>query len=360
MVGWFYMMTNFKLGVIIPVYDNISAFNFLLEGLSNQYNFSDFYTIIINDNPFKTSIKELCYKYRTNLHIVYIENEKNIGTGLSRNKGLTWCQANNIEYVTFIDSDDFVPPGYIKSLLNIIIRENVDLVVNNFLTFYPHYEYTERGGFNALPFVFAKIYRMSAIGNLRFLNMPLLEDLTFNLMFLDRPRKIYYNEHMSGLYCHYVYKDSLTAKARNSNDYKTSLSYHMLLAIHQYLIHSERSMIENPFIIRYIANNLYILYEEGKIYCPKDIDKFDDLVTKILSDLRVQDIFNNIYLYVEDSPLFCPQYILSRDGRDYQTVTSTNQFHFIDQSLMDFFKKHGFTPHINFDLLKNDRNLYKI
>ena len=260
----------------------------------------------------------------------------------------------------FIDSDDFVPPGSIKSLLNTIIREEADLIVSNFLIFYPHYDFIERRDLETLPFIFAKIYKMSAIGGLRFSNVKLLEDLTFNLMFLDQPKKVFYETRTGGLYFHYIKENSLTSKAEKSDDYQNSLSYYMLLAIYKYLQYSKQIAITDSFISRYIINNLYALYEEGIVYCPNNKKEFDILTNKILADKRVQNLFNDVFLYATGSTCFCSQYALAYNGRDYQTAISTNQVHFFNETIIDFFKNHGYNPNIDFNLLNNDINLYKI
>ena len=140
--GDFYM-EHFPLAVIIPAYNKPQEFHFLLEGLANQYNFSDFYTIIINDNANNPEeISRVCDDFKDRLHIVYFQNSKNLGPGPSRNIGIDWCVENNVEYIMFLDSDDFIAPGAIKFLLNNIISNQADLVFDNWSNIFSNCQYT--------------------------------------------------------------------------------------------------------------------------------------------------------------------------------------------------------------------------
>lgn len=353
-----------SLGVIIPIYDNLKAFKFLLEGLSNQYNFSNFYTLVINDNPGNKEIKEICNLFKNELHIVYFENKYNIGPGLSRNIGINWCQRNNIDYIMFLDGDDFIAPGGIRYFLNSIIKNNADLVINNFSAVYSNYEYELSNGLNNLFFIFSKIYKTSAINDIRFENVKIAEDILFNLKFLDNNDKyVYFLNGKNPVYYHLFYEGSLSTLPKKATCFKDSLYYNMLIVILKYLSYSKNQSIMHEFNRNFIFENLYQTYEKGVYFFPNDKKHFDDVVNKIIQDVRIQDIFNDITLYLDQNMNFNHvPFCFSGDysGGSFSSIDEITKICFFQETLIDFLKNHNFIPNFDFNILKNNSYMYNI
>lgn len=348
-----------RVGIIIPIYDRPDRFRFLLQGLENQYNFDNFYTIVINDNPEDTEIENVCDEFENKLKIIYIRNEKNIGPGLSRNKGLDWCQENDIEYVMFMDADDFLLPGGIKHFLHYAITFDADLVFNDFLMAYYDFTYKTTTHFDNLIFVFSKIYKMSAIGNLRFTDLKVLEDCCFNMMFFDTPRNYHYQDLAIHPYIHISYPGiSMTEKMQKTNNYLNSQPYNSLLAINKFLEYSQQDNIYDEFTNNYISK-IYTIYEDGISSYPNNKKEFDDIATKILKDQRVRNLFNNPYLYIDETNrLSFEQYCFSEKNTAGPTmVNAIDNIHFFKDSMFQFFENHGYIPDIDFTPLKNKENM---
>jgi teichuronic acid biosynthesis glycosyltransferase TuaG len=87
--------------IIIPFYSNINLLKKTVKSVLNQ-TFNKYEIIIIHDNPksLTNNFKNI-FKSKKNLKIIY--NKKNIGAGLSRNKGIHMSKG---KYVAFVDSDD--------------------------------------------------------------------------------------------------------------------------------------------------------------------------------------------------------------------------------------------------------------
>lgn len=105
-----------KFSVIIPVYKAENTLCKCLDSLLNQPH-DDVEIILVNDGS-PDSSGEICKKY-TALHpeIIYLEKE-NGGVSTARNMALDVAKG---DYITFVDSDDWVTPDYfdaIKALLN--------------------------------------------------------------------------------------------------------------------------------------------------------------------------------------------------------------------------------------------------
>ena len=90
------------ISVIIPYYKKKRFIDHSLNSVINQ-TYSNFEIIIIYDDEDKTELNYLIEKYKYNKKIKFIVNEKNIGAGLSRNKGII---SANGKYISFIDADD--------------------------------------------------------------------------------------------------------------------------------------------------------------------------------------------------------------------------------------------------------------
>ena len=90
------------ISVIIPYYKKKRFIDHSLNSVINQ-TYSNFEIIIIYDDEDKTELNYLIEKYKNYKKIKFIVNEKNIGAGLSRNKGII---SANGKYISFIDADD--------------------------------------------------------------------------------------------------------------------------------------------------------------------------------------------------------------------------------------------------------------
>lgn len=100
-----------KYSVIIPVYNAEKTICRCLDSLLNQKH--DAVEIILINDGSKDRSGEICRSYANeNSCIIYIEQE-NAGASAARNAGLNVASG---EYITFVDSDDYVLDGYFSML----------------------------------------------------------------------------------------------------------------------------------------------------------------------------------------------------------------------------------------------------
>lgn len=120
-------MDNIELSIIMPVYNSEKylekAILSALKNLTIKYEL-----IIINDCSTDNSLKIINKIMKNNKNIILINNEKNIGAGLSRNKGLEIAKG---KYIGFIDSDDYVQDNYYLNMLKSAKNYNSDIVVSD-------------------------------------------------------------------------------------------------------------------------------------------------------------------------------------------------------------------------------------
>ena len=107
------------LSVIIPVYNAKEHIEKCLNGILCQ-KLDNIEIIIINDKSTDNTDKILEEYKKRDKRIVLINNDKNIGTGASRNKGILFARG---EYIGFVDNDDFISDDYFLNLYN-KIKEN--------------------------------------------------------------------------------------------------------------------------------------------------------------------------------------------------------------------------------------------
>ena len=61
---------------------------------------------------------EICDNYATKYDFIHVIHQKNGGLSAARNSGIEWAVENSdSQWITFIDSDDWVHPEYLYSLL---------------------------------------------------------------------------------------------------------------------------------------------------------------------------------------------------------------------------------------------------
>ena len=110
-----------KISVIVPIYNVEEYLSECIESLLNQ-TFSDIEVICVNDGSTDNSLNIL-EKYKQKDSRIRIISQPNQGLSAARNSGL---QVISGEYVTFIDSDDFLDKDTFQYVLN--HSNNEDLI----------------------------------------------------------------------------------------------------------------------------------------------------------------------------------------------------------------------------------------
>ena len=113
------MKTNNLVSVIIPVYNAEKYIKATIESVKSQTH-KHWEAIIIDDKSTDNSVN-MAKKY-LNKKIKLIQNKKNIGAALSRNKGI---KAAKGRYIAFLDSDDIWDSDKLKKQLEDINEKEV-------------------------------------------------------------------------------------------------------------------------------------------------------------------------------------------------------------------------------------------
>ena len=114
-----------KLSIVVPVYNVEKYLNKCLDSLANQ-TLDNYEVIVVNDGTKDNSqaiIDDYVAKYPT-IFKSYIKD--NGGLSDARNYGIRYATG---EYITFLDSDDYIEYNTYQNMLEIAYRGNHDLVV---------------------------------------------------------------------------------------------------------------------------------------------------------------------------------------------------------------------------------------
>ncbi len=117
-----------KISVIIPVYNSSTYLRKCLDSVVNQ-TLKDIEIIVINDgstDDSKNIIEEYLCKYK---NIIFIDQE-NKGIGKTRNIGIKKATG---EYITFVDSDDYIKENMLEEYYKYAKKHNFDLVIGSYI-----------------------------------------------------------------------------------------------------------------------------------------------------------------------------------------------------------------------------------
>lgn len=121
------MEEKIKVSVIIPVYNVEEYIEKCLDSVVNQ-TLKEIEIIVVNDGTKDNSMKKI-EKYFSDSRIKII-NKQNGGQSSARNAGLAISKG---EYISFIDSDDFIEEKMLEELYN--ESENTDIVFSDSLNY---------------------------------------------------------------------------------------------------------------------------------------------------------------------------------------------------------------------------------
>lgn len=121
-----------KISIIVPIYNVEKYLKQCLDSILSQ-SFQDFEIICINDKSPDNSLEILKEYAAKDNRIKIINNKKNVGCGVSRNKGIKRAKG---KYIMFIDSDDWYEPDALELLYNQIEKNKNDFVIFDYRKYF--------------------------------------------------------------------------------------------------------------------------------------------------------------------------------------------------------------------------------
>lgn len=264
-----------KISVVVPIYNSKEYINRCIDSLINQKNFKDYEIILIDDGSCDGSEK-ICDEYVQNYKNIKVFHKRNEGVSKARNKGIVEAKG---EYITFVDSDDYVNEYMLYNFSkaidklysdiifcgynNIFVKKNKKIALNackfdniNLSEFLDKYfsnyycKYLIHGPYN-------KIYKSSIIKNnyIKFdESLKICEDVIFVIDCLNKSKTL---SSIEGCYYNYMQNgtnDTLLRKySENEIEANWKLYYRFKRLLEQNNLKSENiKLVKADFINRFI------------------------------------------------------------------------------------------------------------
>jgi len=120
------MSSSNTVAVIIPVYNVEKYLSRCVESVLAQ-TYRELIVILVDDGSLD-NCPSLCDKYASEDSRVFVIHQENGGLSAARNAGLDWVMTHaNVEWISFVDSDDWIHPEMIDRLLkaNLYNKTNI-------------------------------------------------------------------------------------------------------------------------------------------------------------------------------------------------------------------------------------------
>lgn len=124
-----------KVSIIVPVYNVEKYLAKCIDSIIAQ-EYDDWELILVNDGSSDSS-KEICEEYCIKDNRISLYSQENAGPSVARNLGITKAKG---EYITFIDSDDYVTSTYLSDL----VKYDTDIIASGFDLWYSNGRQTEQ------------------------------------------------------------------------------------------------------------------------------------------------------------------------------------------------------------------------
>lgn len=179
------------ISIIVPVFNVSSYISNCLDILITK-SIEDYQLFLVDDGSFDSS-GEICDEYILKDSRIIIIHKNNGGLSDARNVGLDcYFASSDSEWITFIDSDDWVHPQYLEALYNAVkdsglkisscnikrtSQYGIDNIVNTGYTIESAEDVYTQFGEKALSYAVARLYHRSLFEKIRFPKGKLFEDV---------------------------------------------------------------------------------------------------------------------------------------------------------------------------------------
>lgn len=195
-----------KLSIIIPIFNVEKYLSKCIYSVINQ-TYSNTEIILVNDGS-TDDCGNICEKFANNYDNVKVVHKNNGGLSSARNTGLDMATG---EYIAFVDSDDWIDAGMYKTLIELLEDNNADIAACGIKEVYIDKTvfqsnsgivtlFNKEEALNSLVSsehsvrfeVWNKVFKRELIGNLRFKERQIFEDVFFDRNIFLKLKKLVY------------------------------------------------------------------------------------------------------------------------------------------------------------------------
>lgn len=221
-------MPNPLVSIIVPIYKVESYLRQCLDSIVGQ-TYTNLEIILVDDGSLD-GCPQICDEYATKDDRIVVIHKKNGGLSDARNAGLDIAKG---DYIYFLDSDDIIPSNCIRTLFEIISKENADIASSSYEEFTndeppsessnQNISYTTMNASEVLVLLCEnktkgimsscmKIYKRECFDGIRFPKGKLYEDARINYKIYYNCKKICYTS--APLYYYRIRQGSIIANTK--------------------------------------------------------------------------------------------------------------------------------------------------
>ena len=270
-------MSDIKISVIVPVYKVEKYLEKCVDSILAQ-TFADFELILIDDGS-PDNCGKMCDEYALKDKRVKVVHKENGGLSDARNKGIEIAKG---EYLSFIDSDDYIAPNFLEKLYTLAKNFGADISICDFLVIEEDKDATfidldkdvimDKDSallkmiFNREFSVNAwnKLYKRELFDDIKYPKGKLYEDLAVIYKLIDRTKKTVYTP--SKLYAYVQRKSSIMGQTgyKMKKD-KVEIVSEMTEYFRNYL---DKRIFAGIF--NYLINDVYKMASTGNLAISKE------------------------------------------------------------------------------------------
>lgn len=278
MVNGMKNVSNNKISIIVPIYNVEKYLKKCIDSLINQ-TYKNLEIILVDDgSPDKCG--EICDQYKTIDSRIVVIHKKNGGLSDARNCGV---KASTGDYITFVDSDDYISNDYVEYLFNLLISKNADMSIimphkfkENDKDFFKEVNervilYSPNEALKVMLYqkkfsnsAYGKLYKKELIKDIKFPVGKLYEDVgtTYKYILKCKNKIVYSNQHK---YFYLIRNNSIMRSAYKKND--KDYFYQAEILLNDMKKNGDKELI-NAAICRYVNANFSILLKikKNKLY----------------------------------------------------------------------------------------------
>ncbi len=290
-------LDNPLISVIVPIYNVELYLSRCIESIINQSYFN--LEIILIDDGSTDNCLKICEEYQKKDKRIKIIHKKNGGLSDARNAGLDIMKG---DYVTCIDSDDFVSKYFLENLLSALKKSNCQISTSWFVNYYendpiPNQKkisnqdinvYSKEEFYEKLLYqdgvevsAWGKLYKSSLFKDVRYPVGKLYEDIPTTYLLIEKVDNIAVIPNID--YFYFQRRDSI---AKSNFSIKKMDAINHMSQFKNFII-SNYPQLEQAAICRYfstVCNILFLIddfeYIEQKNVLWNEIKKYRCLVIK--------------------------------------------------------------------------------
>ncbi|HDE2922046.1 TPA: glycosyltransferase family 2 protein [Klebsiella pneumoniae] len=298
-----------KISIIIPVYNVEKYIEECITSLLSQ-SYHNYEIIIVNDDTQDASIDKIRYLIDCNSNIKLVEKE-NGGLSSARNFGLKYATG---EFITFVDSDDFIDKDFLKLMISAIgdadicscgykeVNEEGQFIRQRNNVFFATDDLFGKAieCINIIPNAWGKVYRKELFNDIKYPEGMLSEDYAV-LYQLSYGKKIVFQD--NALYNYRIRSGSIM------RDFNNNIIDHKFIILNEIYNFLNKNKIYHKYKNNY--SNAYIYHGVFVTSCIIINQTYDlSLLLKMLSKVNTEVFTLNNIMFSKSIPKSIKLYLL--------------------------------------------------